>query len=257
MMDFNERVIPGQSMNFLYQQALSRYQYAKNLIKIGSKIVDLGCGVGYGSALLSDIAPVIGIDISNEAIAYAKKNYGKNVVFETGDINKLKFTNNEVDVVCAFEVIEHIEKPDKLLYEVKRILNNNGQFFLSTPNREIMSEDGQLTSPYHKIEYDFQEIQALLRQFFRNVEVLGQRKSKKADNAYKSFIKSQTIRQNIVNFDKFYLRKLFTQLFKEKMWQKLGNLFGRQHQEQLTSLDFPITKNDSINCDYFFIICQK
>ena len=56
---------------------IHRYKFALNYVK-SKKILDIACGEGYGSNILSSEAEkVLGIDISSESINYAKNKYFK------------------------------------------------------------------------------------------------------------------------------------------------------------------------------------
>src|SRR3990167_2670452 len=206
MMDFNERVIPGISANFLYQEALARYEFASKLIKKGSFILDVGCGTGYGCSLLSHKAEVLGVDNDREAIDYAKKHYGKNAKYVLGNAEKLKF-KSQFDIICAFEIVEHLSNPSTLLKLIKTLLKKRGVFILSTPNKNYVSPEGGVASPYHIREYNYDEFRSLLKKYFTKVEILGQTKSKKAQEALKDFMRSQTVRQSLVDKDMFDIRK--------------------------------------------------
>lgn len=87
-----------------------RYRFAKDLLNPSESVLDIACGTGYGTLLLSEkCSNITGVDISNNAIQYANKHYKKN--------NKINFIqssifdyNQEADFVVSFETIEHIDK---------------------------------------------------------------------------------------------------------------------------------------------------
>jgi len=59
----SERVLPREDLWYLYQEHLCRYNFAKKFVQ-GKKVLDAGCGEGYGTDLLADIAAEItGIEI--------------------------------------------------------------------------------------------------------------------------------------------------------------------------------------------------
>ncbi len=258
MMDFNERVIPNVSSNFLFQEALSRYEFAKKFIKPGMRVADLGCGTGYGSVYLSKIGcEVVGVDKNLEAVEYAKKHYGKWARFLKRDIEKLSLKDKEFDVVCSFEVIEHLNNVKAFVKEAKRILKRGGFFILSTPNASVVSPGGGVASPYHTKEFRYGELLNLLRREFKSVRILGQTKSPNAQEAWNDFLKSQESRQGFVEKDRFGIRKMIPKSFKEKMWKYLGSLYGRRTQEGLGIKDFPIRAGRIEKSCYFIAICQK
>src|SRR5947209_10327949 len=80
-----ERVIPGEVDVDLLNEHIARYAFAARLAH-GKRVLDAGCGAGYGSAELAHTAQsVIGMDISAEAVEFARANYRlPNLTFEQG-----------------------------------------------------------------------------------------------------------------------------------------------------------------------------
>lgn len=85
-----------------------RYEQAVPLVR-GKSVLDAGCGVGYGSFMMSGQAKqIFSIDDSSEAIEFAKQNWSaKNIIYECHDF--LEMPSSDVDVIVAFEFIEHLE----------------------------------------------------------------------------------------------------------------------------------------------------
>ena len=75
-----------------------------------SSVLDIGCGSGHGSSTLATkFKEVHAVDISTEAIDYAKEHWQlPNIHFQTGDSLAMSFKENSFDVVVAFEVFEHL-----------------------------------------------------------------------------------------------------------------------------------------------------
>src|SRR5215468_4689112 len=105
-----ERVIPGQVDIDLLNEHMARYTFAARLAR-GKRVLDAGCGAGYGSAELARWAQsVAGVDLSSEAVDFARENYPlPNVRFEQGSCTALPYAAESFDLVVAFEVIEHLE----------------------------------------------------------------------------------------------------------------------------------------------------
>lgn len=100
----------------------------------GKLILDVGCASGYfGKLLIKKKASVIGIDISKLVIKEAKRvlTDAKLVDLNTG---KLSFKSKVFDVIIASEVIEHLLAPIDILKEMNRVLKNEGELIISTPN---------------------------------------------------------------------------------------------------------------------------
>lgn len=83
---------------------------------INGSVLDIACGCGYGSSILSDKAvSVLGVDYSKEAIDYAKSNYSKpNISFMVGDLSKL----GDFDSIVSLETLEHIQIPIQKILEL-------------------------------------------------------------------------------------------------------------------------------------------
>ena len=90
---------------------LHRYLVA-SLYVHNKDVLDIASGEGYGSAMLARNAKtVIGVDISEDAIAHATARYAaKNLEFRAGNAAKIPLEDASVDVVVSFETIEHQDR---------------------------------------------------------------------------------------------------------------------------------------------------
>jgi SAM-dependent methyltransferase len=169
-----ERLIPGEVDIDLLNEHMARYHFAVRLAR-GKRVLDAGCGAGYGSAELADAAAsVTGIDIAPAAVDYARAHYAQsNLAFEQASCTQLPYADGAFDLVVAFEVIEHLENWRDFLGEVRRVLAPAGQMIVSTPNRLYYTEsrgtDG--ANPFHVHEFDFEEFNRELKQFFPYVSM--------------------------------------------------------------------------------------
>lgn len=142
----------------------ARYEFASNLIDSQAKVLDAACGVGYGSFILNlqSNADVLGVDISHEAIAYAKKNYGtENVRFEQSDLKSLQFEHGIFDCIVSFETYEHIDFTEEFIKSCSDLLKANGQLILSTPNEKYLPFNAEKFR-FHLKHYTFEDIQTQL-----------------------------------------------------------------------------------------------
>lgn len=109
-------------------------------LKNVDKILDLGCGDGYYSYLLSRISlkiEVIGIDNHVAAIESAKRQARKrNIKFIIGNAEKLPFPENYFDKIVMSEIIEHVKDDERVLREARRVLKQGGILVLTTPNKD-------------------------------------------------------------------------------------------------------------------------
>ena len=110
MVEFTgERVIPGQVDADLLNEHLARYAFAARLAR-GKRVLDSGCGAGYGSAELAGSSlSVVGVDVAAEAVDYARAHYPlPNLRFEQASCTALPHPDGAFNLVVAFEVIEHL-----------------------------------------------------------------------------------------------------------------------------------------------------
>jgi SAM-dependent methyltransferase len=167
-----ERLIPGQVTDDLFHEHMARYVFAARMAG-GKRVLDAGCGAGYGSAELAHVATsVIGADGAADAIAFARENYRlPNLHFEEASCEALPHRDGSFDLVVAFEVIEHLERWSEFLLEVRRVLAPQGQFVVSTPNKSYYTESrGQEgRNPFHVHEFDFEEFRSELLSVFPEV----------------------------------------------------------------------------------------
>lgn len=170
-----ERVTPGISPVGVMQEHLDRYSFAQKYT-LGKFVLDVACGTGYGSQMLSKNADsVTGVDISQEAIDYARAKYpADNLCYFQCDALNLPCEDNSFDVVVSFETIEHISDYETFLRECRRVLKPDGVFICSTPNALVSSPDGKITNPYHVIEFDYEEFTNILNSHFSLISTAGQ-----------------------------------------------------------------------------------
>ena len=153
-----------------------RYVLARNLA-IGKDVLDIASGEGYGSALIAEKAKnVIGVDISNEAIAHAKLKYRKdNLRFLEGSCSRIPIADHSVDLVVSFETIEHHDEHDEMMLEIKRVLRPKGILLISCPDKLEYSDRPNYSNPYHVKELYKDEFQGLIKKYFKNCQIEGQK----------------------------------------------------------------------------------
>ena len=140
----------------------ARYAFAAQHVMPG-RVLDLACGVGYGAGMLAERegVSVLGVDVSAEAIQYARERYaGDRVEFRVADA--MSFDDPEgFTAVVSLETVEHVEDPEGLLVRLVRLLHPEGTLIASVPTTPSVD-----LNPHHL--HDFTE-----RSFRRSLEALG------------------------------------------------------------------------------------
>lgn len=176
MVEFTgERVIPGHVNDDLWAEHVARYAFARRYAD-GRRILDMGCGAGYGAAEMAQTAlQVTGIDIAPEAIEYARANYPiPNLHFAISSAEATPFHPNNFELVVAFEVIEHLPDFRAFLNECGRLVGQQGLFIVSSPNKSYYAESRAKTgpNPFHVHEFEPEEFVNELGRVFPNVRLL-------------------------------------------------------------------------------------
>lgn len=171
-----ERYLPGAEGTA--EQAydhVSRYRLAERYIR-GREILDMGCGAGYGSYLMSGAARgVTGVDLSEEAVAYAAGHYQvPNLRYGTADVTSLPYRDGTFEAIVSFEVIEHIPEPERQVVEAKRVLADDGLFIVSTPDKHTYANERVASNPHHLKEMYVPEFREMLERHFEHVQLYYQ-----------------------------------------------------------------------------------
>jgi len=174
-----ERVILDQYQSspsdwVIYLMHLAAYQFARPFVQ-GMRVLDYGCGSGYGAALVADGASqVFAVDVAEDAIGYARQHYARpNLTFQVAPAGSaLSLPDASVDVVLSFQVIEHVADVDQYLSEIRRVLDASGCALIVTPDRRNRLFPLQRPwNRWHIREYGHRTLQAALRTHFGRVEI--------------------------------------------------------------------------------------
>jgi SAM-dependent methyltransferase len=148
----------------------------------GRRVLDAGCGVGYGAALLktAGAAEVLAVDIDREALCLAEQRFGgEGITFIADDCQALGKLTGRFDLICSFENIEHLSDPRRFLRRAGELLAAGGVLLVSTPDREAAPPfvQGKPRNKFHFHEWHRAEFRELLGAYFRKVELWTQVRS--------------------------------------------------------------------------------
>jgi 2-polyprenyl-3-methyl-5-hydroxy-6-metoxy-1,4-benzoquinol methylase len=154
---------------------LARYKFASRFIKKGHKVLDMGCGKGYGSVFLASTAlEVVGGDYDQDLLALNNIEHAstKNLRFEHIDLlDPEKSLLEKFDVVVSMDVIEHFEKDSISLAasNYAKFLKPGGFAIIGTPNVASRPFASERRLASHPFEFDAQGFEGELSNHFRNV----------------------------------------------------------------------------------------
>ena len=171
-----ERYVPGTWSKIAEYEHFPRYELAKTMVA-GKSVLDFGCGTGYGSALLSEVAAnVMGLDIDQAAISWANAtHHNPGLTFHRCSDLGSTLPSGFFDAVTCFEMIEHVdyETQQAVITSIARLLCEDGLLIISTPNPEITKLYG--ANPYHLREMTLPQFHELLAVHFPHIHILEQR----------------------------------------------------------------------------------
>jgi len=169
-----ERTLPDvPEENYWYRRHLAVYEWIGARV-VGRRVVDLACGEGYGSEVLSRSArSVVGVDANPEAHEHARLRYRRqNLSFERSLVEEW---TEPCDAVVFLQTIEHVRDPDALLAHFATLVAPGGVAYVSTPNVLTLAPPGAEKSdnPWHLKEFRPEEFRTLCSAHFAEVELLG------------------------------------------------------------------------------------
>ena len=171
-----ERTLPGiPRENYWFARHLVAYEFAAPMAG-GGRVIDIGCGEGYGPALLAGEArSVLGIDIASEVVSHANRSYQlPNLTFKAMDVNHIDAPDGSFDLAVSFQVVEHLVDVSGYFSEMARVLVDGAAAVVSTPNRLTISPGSDKPiNPFHLREYTPDEFAEALSIHFAEVEILG------------------------------------------------------------------------------------
>ena len=227
-----ERIFPEKIKTeqeyLLYLKQLFVYNFARVLIPKNGYVLEIGCGEGYGTSLLSENAEkIVGLDVDKGIISHAAGKYEtENCVFQLYDGKTIPYDSNFFDAVVSFQVVEHIRDDINFISEICRVLKLGGIFILTTPNKIYRLKQGQTPwNRFHVREYSRQELDSLLRTGFSDIRILGVKGNEEINK-----IEENRIKQNLklISLDPLNLRRLMPAPFEAVIVRFLRGMIQRK-----------------------------
>jgi SAM-dependent methyltransferase len=102
-----------------------------NLPTADLKILNVGCSTGRSSEYLAQFGTVTSLEYDAYCCEFTREKTGLEIIH--GSVTELAFENEKFDLVCAFDVIEHVEDDALAISEMKRVLKTGGVLLLTVP----------------------------------------------------------------------------------------------------------------------------
>jgi SAM-dependent methyltransferase len=153
---------------------LGRYLFAADFLRQRKPdlVVDISCGMGYGSAQLCSVAGrVIGVDENADLMQSARQRFRMpNLCFlrKDLDIDEMhpEIKDGSAAAAVSFETLEHLLDPSRAMAQFSKILQPGGLFFCSVPN--VLSESGDSSglprNKAHKQWFNYGSLSRLVAQ---------------------------------------------------------------------------------------------
>lgn len=229
----------------------SPYVYAMEFAQTG-RVLDLGCGSGYGTAELADSLPrIVGLD----RIQPDSKNQRENIDWVRADLRGNPLVSAQFQLIVSFQVIEHLEDPHVYLESISRLLAPGGTALITTPN--LLTSDK--INPFHVHEYEADELAALLAPYFDTVEMKGVGVSSNVAPYFEERLEriNKIMRIDPLGLHKMLPEGLVTWLFaKGALLVRRGIQDGEGGMPDARLEDFPIGATDPGDID-LLAVCRR
>jgi SAM-dependent methyltransferase len=166
-----ERTLPDvPAENYWFRRHLAVYEWIAARVA-GLEVVDMACGEGYGTEVLSRRARrVTGVDANPDAFEHARVKYTRPGVSFVRDLIETYIEPS--DAVVFLQTIEHVKEPERVLAHFKAMAP---VAYVSTPNLLTLAPPGadKSDNPWHLREYRAREFRALCESVYDRVELFG------------------------------------------------------------------------------------
>ena len=158
---------PGFQGDSIYKKKLiERYEFCNQFVQ-DKVVLDVPTSLGWGASMLSGYKYLIGYDVSEDAIQFARENYGgDDIRFYVVNMTQLPASMYDFfDVVICLEGYEHINRLQQLLFvdEVNKVLRKGGLFIVTTP---IYNKNNK-KNPFHLHEPTEEEFLTSVEKYFK------------------------------------------------------------------------------------------
>ncbi len=139
-----------QRFPWYYMANKPEFQVARSFTKSGDTVLEIGCGAGSFAAHLQDSVNYRGLEFNDEAVRRATVKGLK--VTNQSLLDYRENTKDQVDLVCAFQVLEHVADPHQFIFDMLEVLKPGGFMVISVPSEDSLMRyelNNVLNAPPH------------------------------------------------------------------------------------------------------------
>jgi 2-polyprenyl-3-methyl-5-hydroxy-6-metoxy-1,4-benzoquinol methylase len=141
-----------QKFSWYYQDAKPEYEFARQYVKEGHSVLEVGCGKGAFRSFLPESVQYVGLEYNDEAVRKAR-DAGLNVRKQSIEQHAASH-RQRYDVVCSFQVLEHVPAPGAFVHACVQALAPNGVLIIAVPAEDsflAVAANAPLNLPPHHV----------------------------------------------------------------------------------------------------------
>lgn len=239
---------PSGGFNPAWQRHSACYRLVADEFGPG-RLLDLGCGVGHSFDALAP-RETVGLDISAEALA------GQDRETVVSDMRDTPFPDAAFSSVLSCHSVEHVKDPERVVAEAARLIEPGGTVVFITPNRLTFGRPDEIIDPFHFIEFSADQLEALCRRSFGEVEVSGVFGS----DRYMEFHDEERVKlDRLLSWDPLRLRRFVPVRVKQFLYDAILRRVRRDSDpklEDITVDDFRRSTQDVDECIDLIAVCR-
>jgi 2-polyprenyl-3-methyl-5-hydroxy-6-metoxy-1,4-benzoquinol methylase len=140
-----------QVHDWYYQEEKPEYLFAKELVPEHASVLEVGCGKGAFHAFLPETVAYTGLEFNDEAVRKAQAQ-GLHVLKQPVEAHV--DDGQRYDVVCSFQVLEHVEQPGHFFHACVQAVKPGGKVIIAVPAQDsflAVAANSPLNMPPHHL----------------------------------------------------------------------------------------------------------
>lgn len=110
--------------------------------------LNIGAATGTTSDMLTAFGEVMSVEYDQTCCAFTQTFLSTPII--QGSITDLPFNNNQYDLVCAFDVIEHVDDDAKAIDEMMRVCKPGGYLAITVPAYAFLWGEHDVINQHHR-----------------------------------------------------------------------------------------------------------